>query len=498
MNGTVRSAASETEVETADCVKGGEDLAKQYDLLILGGGPGGYVAAVRASQLGLKTAVIEKDKPGGTCLHKGCIPVKALLRSAEVYAQTKAGKTFGVITEKPVLDFKIVQERKRKIVDRLYLGVLQLLKKRDIDVYYGVGRIVESSSISPWPAKVSVETEDGTGEEILSAKYLIISTGSSPRMIPGLEPDGVHILTSDDALEMETLPQSVIIAGGGVIGLEWASLLSDFDVQVTILEKDERLISREDHALSTEIGKLMKKRGIHIFTGAGIRPESLKKGTAITIGADIGGKMRTFAAERLLLAVGRKGNTAGIGLENTEIQVENGFIVTNEFMQTNEPHIYAVGDCIGGMQLAHAAFWEGITAVEHLVGKNPRPIDYTLIPRCIYSRPEAASIGLTEVQARQKGYSVKTGKFPLAANGKALVFGETDGFVKVVADGETNDLLGIHIVGLQATEMISEAGLAKFLDATPWELGRTPHPHPALSEALMEAALDVDGNAVHT
>ena len=369
MNGTVRSAASETEVETADCVKGGEDLAKQYDLLILGGGPGGYVAAVRASQLGLKTAVIEKDKPGGTCLHKGCIPVKALLRSAEVYAQTKAGKTFGVITEKPVLDFKIVQEKKKEDCGPVVSGRFAAVKKKR---HRCLLRRRPHSGVFLY-FSMAGEGFCGNGGwnrgGNLSAKYLIISTGSSPRMIPGLEPDGVHILTSDDALEMETLPQSVIIAGGGVIGLEWASLLSDFDVQVTILEKDERLISREDHALSTEIGKLMKKRGIHIFTGAGIRPESLKKGTAITIGADIGGKMRTFAAERLLLAVGRKGNTAGIGLENTEIQVENGFIVTNEFMQTNEPHIYAVGDCIGGMRLAHAAFWEGITAVEHLPGK---------------------------------------------------------------------------------------------------------------------------------
>jgi dihydrolipoamide dehydrogenase len=472
-------------------------MAKEYDLVILGGGTGGYVAAIRASQLGLKTAVVEKGKLGGTCLHAGCIPSKALLRSAEVYAQTKNSETFGVVTNDVRLDFAKVQARKAAIIEQLHKGVQHLMKKGKIDVYAGIGRILGPSIFSPMPGTISVEMNDGSENEMLVPKNVIIATGSRPRTLPGLDIDGELVMTSDEALQMETLPSSIIIVGGGVIGIEWASMLNDFGVDVTVLEYADRILPTEDHDVSKEVEKLLKRRGITIVTGAKVLPETLVKGNGVTIKAEHNGEQKTFAAEKMLVSVGRQANIEGIGLENTDIVVEKGFIQTNEFYQTKESHIYAIGDVIGGLQLAHVASHEGIVAVEHIAGQNPSPIDYTMISKCVYSRPEVASVGLTEEEAKAKGYDVKIGKFPFKAIGKALVFGEAEGFVKIVADQKTNDLLGVHMVGPHVTDMISEAGLARVLDATPWEVAHAIHPHPTLSEAMAEAALAVDGKAIH-
>ncbi|GCD81941.1 dihydrolipoyl dehydrogenase [Parageobacillus thermoglucosidasius] len=472
-------------------------MAKEYDLVILGGGTGGYVAAIRASQLGWKTAVVEKGKLGGTCLHAGCIPSKALLRSAEVYAQTKNSEAFGVIAGDVRLDFAKVQARKSAIVEQLYKGVQHLMKKGKIDVYAGFGRILGPSIFSPLPGTISVEMNDGTENEMLVPKNVIIATGSRPRTLPGLEIDGEFVITSDEALQMEALPSSIIIVGAGAIGIEWASMLNDFGVDVTVLEYADRILPTEDHDVSKEVEKLLKRRGITIVTGAKVLPETLEKGNGVTIKAEHNGEQKTFTAEKMLVSVGRQANIEGIGLENTDIVIENGVIQTNGFYQTNEPHIYAIGDVIGGLQLAHVAAHEGIAAVEHIAGQNPPPIDYTMIPKCVYSRPEVASVGLTEEEAKAKGYDIKVGKFPFKAIGKALVFGETEGFVKIVADRKTNDLLGVHMVGPHVTDMISEAGLARVLDATPWEVAHAIHPHPTLSEAMAEAALAVDGNAIH-
>lgn len=472
-------------------------MANEYDVVVLGGGTGGYVAAIRAAQLGLKTAIVEKDKLGGTCLHKGCIPSKVLLRSAEVFAGAQVSEAFGVMTSSVTLNFEKVQERKNKIVAELYKGVQQLMKNGQIDIYEGFGRIMGPSIFSPLPGTISVEMKNGAENEMLLPKNVIIATGSRPRMLRDLMADGEHILTSDEALELKTLPSSMIIIGGGVIGLEWASIFSDFGVRVTVIENEERIIGTEDKDISKEMERVMKKKGVEIVTGANVYPDSLRKGGGVTITAEINGSRREFQADKLLLSIGRMANTEGFGLENTEIKVEKGFIVTNEFFQTSESHIYAIGDCIGGLQLAHTASREGIVAIEHIAGKNPAPVDYSHIPKCIYSRPEAASIGLSEEKAKEHGYNVKIGKFPMRANGKALVFGQTDGFVKVVADRETNDILGVHILGPHATELISEAGIARFLDATPWEVANTIHPHPTLSEAIGEAALAVDGMAIH-
>ncbi|MCM3242172.1 dihydrolipoyl dehydrogenase [Cytobacillus oceanisediminis] len=472
-------------------------MAQEYDLVILGGGTGGYVAAIRASQLGLKTAIVEKGKLGGTCLHKGCIPSKALLRSAEVFATAKHSEDFGVVTSDVSINFNKVQERKNKIVDQLHKGVQHLMKQGKIDVFEGTGRILGPSIFSPMPGTISVEMNNGDENEMLIPKNVIVATGSRPRTLPGLDIDGQLVMTSDEALALEEVPSSIIIVGGGVIGIEWASMLSDFGAEVTVIEYADRIIPTEDKEISKEMQRLMKKKGVKIVTGAKVLPETLQKGDGVTISAEVKGSQQEFSAEKLLVSVGRQANTEGIGIENTDIQIEKGFILVNEYFQTKESHIYAIGDVIGGLQLAHVASHEGIVAVEHIAGKNPSPIDYSLVSKCIYSSPEAASVGLTEDEAKEKGHNVKTGKFSFRAIGKALVFGESDGFVKIVADKDTNDILGVHMIGPHVTDMISEAGLARVLDATPWEVAHTIHPHPTLSEAIGEAALAVDGKAIH-
>jgi dihydrolipoamide dehydrogenase len=472
-------------------------LAQEYDLVILGGGTGGYVAAIRASQLGLKTAIVEKGKLGGTCLHKGCIPSKALLRSAEVFATAKHSEDFGVVTSDVSINFNKVQERKNKIVDQLHKGVQHLMKQGKIDVFEGTGRILGPSIFSPMPGTISVEMNNGDENEMLIPKNVIVATGSRPRTLPGLDIDGQLVMTSDEALALEEVPSSIIIVGGGVIGIEWASMLSDFGAEVTVIEYADRIIPTEDKEISKEMQRLMKKKGVKIVTGAKVLPETLQKGDGVTISAEVKGSQQEFSAEKLLVSVGRQANTEGIGIENTDIQIEKGFILANEYFQTKESHIYAIGDVIGGLQLAHVASHEGIVAVEHIAGKNPSPIDYSLVSKCIYSSPEAASVGLTEDEAKEKGHNVKTGKFSFRAIGKALVFGESDGFVKIVADKDTDDILGVHMIGPHVTDMISEAGLARVLDATPWEVAHTIHPHPTLSEAIGEAALAVDGKAIH-
>jgi dihydrolipoamide dehydrogenase len=474
-------------------------LAEEYDLVILGGGTGGYVAAIRASQLGLKTAIVEKGKLGGTCLHKGCIPSKALLRSAEVYATAKHSEDFGVKINGVELDFTKVQSRKDGIVEQLHKGVQHLMKQGKIDVFEGLGRILGPSIFSPMPGTISVEMNNGEDNAMLIPKNVIVATGSRPRSLPGLDIDGEYVLSSDEALSLEALPKSIIIVGGGVIGIEWASMLSDFDVEVTVVEYADKIVPTEDQEISKEMQRLMKKKGVKIVTSAKVLPESLEKGEGnVSIKAEHKGEEKSFTAEKILVSVGRQANVEGIGIENTDIKVEKGFIEVNEFFQTKESHIYAIGDVIGGLQLAHVASHEGITAVEHMANEKPHPIDYSLISKCIYSNPEIASVGITEQEAKEKGYNLKTGKFSFRAIGKALVYGESDGFVKIIADKDTDDILGVHMIGPHVTDMISEAGLAKVLDATPWEIAHTIHPHPSLSEAIGEAALAVDGKAIHS
>lgn len=440
--------------------------------------------------------IIEKDKLGGTCLHRGCIPSKALLRSAEVYATIKESAQYGIETSGAQLVFPKVQERKEAVVEQLHQGVQFLMRKNKITVLSGKGRVIGPSIFSPKSGAVAVELEDGEMETIVPA-HLIIATGSRPRVLSGLEPDGEFILSSDEALSMEELPASLIIVGGGVIGVEWASMLNDFGVEVTVVEAANRLIPTEDEDVSREMQRLLTKRGVKVLTGSQVLAKTYGKDEeGVQIDVQKGEETETLSASKLLISVGRQANVENIGLENTDIRVEHGFISVNEHLQTNEPHIYAIGDCIGGLQLAHAASHEGLQAVHHLADEEFHSVPNHLIPRCIYTRPEAASVGLTEQEARERGHQVKTGKFPFQAIGKSLVYGSRDGFVKVVADEKTHDILGVHMIGTHVTDLISEAALAQLLDATPWEVGQLIHPHPTLSEILGEAMLAVDGQAI--
>lgn len=464
-------------------------MTQVYDVVFIGGGPGGYVAAVRASQLGLKTAVVEKAKLGGTCLHAGCIPTKALLRSAEIYTNTKNAEEFGIIAPEVGVDFSKVQARKEATTDRLFKGVEHLMKKGNIDVYDGFGSLLKADA-------VSVKLNDGE-EVLLNAKNVIIATGSRPRTLPGLEADGQYVMTSDEALQMKEIPESIIIVGGGVIGMEWASLLSDFGSKVTVLEYADRILPTEDKEVSKEMQRLMKKKGIKIVTSAKVLPETIEKGDGVSIKAELKGKEASYSADKVLVSVGRQPLVEGIGLENTAVELNRGFIQANEYYLTNEPNVYAIGDVIGGLQLAHVASHEGLIAVEHIAGKNPTPLDPNLVSKCVYTSPEVASVGLTEDQAIEKGYEVKVGKFPFRAIGKALVLGESDGFVKFVADAKTNKLIGAHMVGPSVTDMITEAALAQVLEATSMDVANMIHPHPSLNEAIGEAALAVEGIALH-
>ncbi len=474
---------------------------KEYDVIVLGGGIGGYTAAIRASQLGKTAAVVERDKIGGTCLHRGCIPSKALLRSAELYDTMRDSASYGIVTEGVRLDFSAVQQRKNQIVGQLYKGLQFLMKKHKIDVYTGNGRVIGPSIFSPRSGSLAVEAETEEDSVTLVAPHTIVATGSRPSKLPGLDTDGERILTSDEALELQELPSSVVIIGGGVIGCEWASMLQDFGVQVTLVEAAERLLPAEDRDVSRELERLFKRRGIVVYTKSKLNIQSVENtGSAVELTVDRKDEPVRLQADMMLVAVGRQANVDSIGLENTDVRIENGFIHVNEHYQSTESHIYAVGDCIGGYQLAHAAAHEAIAAVEHIAGVKKSvalqgPASSALVPRCVYSRPETASVGWTEEEAVQHGHQVKVGKISFKALGKALVHGQNDGFVKVIADKDTNDLLGVHMIGPHVTDLIAEAGIAQLLDATPWELGQFAHPHPSLSEALAEAMLAVDGQA---
>lgn len=472
-------------------------MTKDYDLVILGGGPGGYVAAIRAAQLGMQVAVVEKEKLGGTCLHHGCIPSKALLRSAEIFKQTQTADRYGIDVADVSLNFNKVQERKNNIIQTLHMGVQALMKKGKIDVYEGFGRILGPSIFSPLPGTISIEHDNGDENTMIVPKNVLIATGSKPKSLPGLEIDGSLVMSSEEALDMDTLPNAMLIVGGGVIGIEWASMLADFGVQVTVVEYAEHILPTEDIAISREIEKQLKKKGVTFITRAEVLADTLTKDNGVHVTVVVDGNQQTFSADKMLVSVGREANRHNIGLENTSIQIESDAIQVNAYYQTHETHIYAIGDVIGGMQLAHVASHEGIVAVEHMAGEAPLAIDYETIPSCIYASPEIAHIGLNEAEAKARGFEVKVGHFPFQANGKALIQGETDGFVKIITDKRSDDIIGVHMIGPDVTNMISEAGLAMVFDAAPWEVTQNIYPHPTLSEVIGEAALAVDGKQIH-
>lgn len=467
-----------------------------FDIVILGGGTGGYVAAIRASQLGLKVALVEKEKVGGTCLHRGCIPSKAYLRSAELLHTFKKSKEYGIRADGIELDFAGVYSRKEKIVSNLYKGVQSLLKKNGVTIFHGSGAVVPPSIFSP-AGLVSVTMADGQQEQIPPEK-IIVATGSRPKTL-SIPIDGHYVMTSDEALSRESLPTSVIVVGGGVIGMEWASLYNDFGVDVTVIEFLPRILPTEDEEVAAELDKLMRRRKVKIITGAAVLPESVQVANGqVSLTAKVGEEMQQFAAEAVLISVGRDPVVKGFGLENREkiAYVKGGFIEVDGYGRTGDPNLYAIGDAVGG-GLAHVAAHQGIIAVEHIAGLDPHPFEMHKVSRCVYTRPEVASVGYSEAEARAKGHEVKVGRFPFRGIGKALVHGEMDGFAKVVADAQTGDLLGVALIGPEVTNFISEAGLAMVLNASAWEIGQTIHPHPALSEILGEAALAVEGRAIH-
>ena len=464
---------------------------EQFDVTIIGSGPGGYVAAIRAAQLGLKTAIVEKDKRlGGTCTLRGCIPTKQLLMSAHVFEQMQHAADFGVEASGIQLAFANVQKRKDKVVMKNSKGIEYLMKKNKITTFSGTGKLA-------LPGKVEVTGGDGS-KQTINTRSIILATGSVVRPIPGFETDGAHVVNSDHILELKEVPKSLIVLGAGAVGVEFASVYSRFGADTTIVELMPRLVPLEDEEVSKELEKSFRKRGIKSQVDTKLDKLEKTANGVVVSGKTSKGEDVRLEAEMLLVAVGRMPYTEGVGLEGTKIKVEKGFVQVDEFQQTGEKGVYAIGDVVPTPLLAHLASKEGIVAVEHIAGhKDVRPINLRLVPNCTYCDPEVASVGLTEAKAKEMGYDVKLGKFPFSASGKARILGEEEGFVKIVADSKYDEILGVHIIGPHATELIAEACVAMQLESTADELGRTMHAHPTVSEAIMEAAEGVHGLTIH-
>jgi dihydrolipoamide dehydrogenase len=469
--------------------------SNSFDLVVLGAGTGGYSAAFRAAQLGLRAALVDEARIGGTCLHLGCIPTKAMLESADLLERIRHAADFGISAGEPQVDYDSVAKRRQQVVDRLTKGLESLVKKNKVEWIAGRGRLQGGK-------KVLVELrEDGktTGSRALDATDVILATGSRVRSLPGLEPDGERIITSDDVATGSSLPESVIVVGAGAVGVEFASFYADMGVSVTVLEYLPALVPLEDAEVSKELERSFSRRGITVMTNARFDPASVvadEKGVCVVVGPE-GAEPQELRAEQMLVATGRAANTDDVGLETTRTKVEKGLVQVDARMRTAEPHLYAIGDIIGGLWLAHVAAHEGIAAVHAIANAEPEPVDYLKQPRATYCRPQIASIGRSEQECERDGLPYRTGKFPFIANGKALIHGETGGFAKVIAHKETDELLGVHMIGPSVTDLIAEASAAMLLEATAWEVGSAVHPHPTLSEALGEAALAVDGKAIN-
>jgi dihydrolipoamide dehydrogenase len=464
---------------------------EQFDVTVIGSGPGGYVAAIRGAQLGLKVAIVEKDKRlGGTCTLRGCIPTKQLLMSAHYYEKAQKDLAdFGVQVSEVRLAFADVQKRKEKVVMKNSKGIEFLMKKNAITVFKGAGRMA-------LPGRVEV-TGDGGQKQTINTKNIIIATGSVVRPIPGFETDGERVVNSDHILELKQVPKSLIVVGSGAVGTEFASVYSRFGADTTLVELLPRLMPLEDEEISKELEKSFRKRGIKSLTGTKLeKVEKTDAGVRAT-GKDAKGGDVSLEAEMLLVAVGRMPFTEGLGLEGTKVKVERGYVHVDEFCRTAEPNVYAIGDVIPTPALAHLASKEGILVVEQIAGQKAHPINMRHVPSCTYCDPEVASVGLTEAKAREMGYDVKVAKFPFSASGKARILGEEEGFVKVVGETRYDELLGVHIIGPHATEIIHEAIISLHLESTAEELGRAIHAHPTVSEAIMEAAEGIHGLTIH-
>lgn len=476
-----------------------KDSGPDFDLIVLGAGTGGYTAAFRAAQLGMRVALVDQGKVGGTCLHVGCIPTKALLESAEFYARVKKAKDFGVLIDgQPAFDYAAIAARRDQVVKRMWTGLRGLVDRNKVAWFAGRARF-----IGPTTIKVTLHGEDGTpgagGERTLTARDVIVATGSRVKSLPGLVPDGKHIITSDDVTTGAYLPKSIAIVGAGAVGSEFASLYHDLGVEVTLLEYLPAVVPLEDADISAALQRSFVRRGIKVMTRARFDTAAVKvtdEGVSMMVGPE-GSEPAYLEVEQLLVATGRAPNTEDLGLETTKVELDRGFIKVDGWMRTAQEHVYAIGDAIGGLMLAHVAAHEGLTAVHEIAGEGPEPIDYDHQPRATYTHLQVASIGLTEQQCRERGLAVRKGVFNFAADAKAVIVGETEGFAKVIADAETDEVLGVHMIGPSVTELIAEAALGMTLEATAWEIGAATHPHPTLAEVLGEAALAVAGRQIN-
>jgi dihydrolipoamide dehydrogenase len=463
-------------------------MADHYDLIVLGSGPGGYVAAIRASQLGLKTAIVERERLGGICLNWGCIPTKALLRTSEVYHYMTHAEAYGLSCEKPGFDLGKIVDRSRKVAGQLNAGVKGLMKKNKIAVHEGVGTITA-------PGKLSVKQGDKTVE--LEAKNIIVATGARARDLPFAKADGQRIWTYRHAMVPTEMPTKLLVIGSGAIGVEFASFYNDMGADVTIVEMLDRILPVEDAEISDFMHKALTKQGIKILTGAGVEKieAGAKSARASIKGKD--GKVTTDEYSHVIVAIGIVPNTENIGLEALGVETGRGHIKTDAYGATNVPGIWAIGDVTGAPWLAHKASHEGIIAAEKIAGQHPHQMDKANIPGCTYSRPQVASVGMTEARAKEAGYTVKVGKFPFIGNGKAIALGEAEGFVKTVFDAKTGELLGAHMIGAEVTELIQGYVVARQLETTEQELMDTVFPHPTLSEMMHESVLSAYGRAIH-
>ena len=457
----------------------------EYDVAVIGAGPGGYVAAIRCAQLGFKTAVIEKENLGGVCLNWGCIPSKALLKNAEILSYISRSEEFGFYFDNFRTDYKVAFDRSRKVVDRNTRGVSYLLRKNNIDHIEGSATLTGNGTI-----------QISSSNDVIKAGNIIIATGSSPRTIPALPVDGDKVLTSKDAILASELPKSIVIVGGGAIGVEFAYLYRMYGVEVTVVELLPNLVPNEDVEISQILERSFSKYGINVITGAGVTGLEIN-GETCSVALDRQGEQIEINADKVLVAIGIQPNTSDLGLDDLGVATDRGFIQVDRHMATNVPGISAIGDVTGKMPLAHVASAQAVAVAEHLSGLDIQDIDYTYIPRATYCQPQVASFGLTEQEAVDQGFDVKIGKFNMLANGKSLAMGHTEGMVKLVVDARYGEILGGHMIGPEVTELLGELALTKLLEGTTLELGWAVHPHPTISETLKEAALSVQGNAVH-
>jgi len=459
---------------------------RQFDIAILGGGPGGYVAAIRAAQLGFKTAVVERDKLGGICVNWGCIPTKALLKNAEIYEHFNHADEWGISFKDLQFDFAKIVNRSRKVATLNSKGVEYLFKKHKIDYIAGTGRLLGGGKI---------EVSSGGSLDAIVSKHIIVATGARPRTLSNVEIDGKKVITSTEAMILGSVPKSMLIIGAGAIGVEFAYFYNAFGCKVTLIEMMPSILPVEDREISKLLESNLKKKGIEIFTGSKV--EKLTKGTEVTVEISASDGRKSLSGEIALMAVGVQGNVEHIGLEELGIHVEKSWILVDDFGRTNTQGVYAIGDVAGPPWLAHVASREGIVCVEAIAGKNPAPINYDNIPGCTYCQPQVASVGMTEERALAEGHETKIGRFPFTASGKARAIGQTDGLVKLIFDAKYGELLGAHILGSEATEMISELAVAKTLESTMEGIARTVHPHPTLSEAIMDAAENAYGHSIN-